>query len=105
MIEVARELDLLVADFGHVRERAFEVCFHQVADGVELDADLVDACAVRREPCAGTCDRHTNTSHHLEKLPPCSPAHSVRLTAHAFHSSLLFMASTAYPAARAVSAM
>src|SRR5712664_1222346 len=42
MIEVAGEFDFLVADGCDFGERALEVGFHGVANGVELDADTVD---------------------------------------------------------------
>ena len=42
MIEVAGEFHFLVAGGGYFREGAFEVGFHGVANGVELDADTVD---------------------------------------------------------------
>ena len=38
-LEVARELDFLVADAGNAGERPFEVLLHQRAHGVELHAD------------------------------------------------------------------
>src|SRR6266850_1572779 len=42
MIEVAGELHFFVADGGDFRDGAFEVGFHGVANGVELEADAVD---------------------------------------------------------------
>ena len=41
VIEVARELDFLVADFRHARERGLEVFLHFVPHGVELESDLL----------------------------------------------------------------
>ena len=97
MIEVAGELDLLVPDFGDAGERALEIRFHLIADGVELDPDLLEACAVCHAQCAGARNSNARRGQGLHELAPIS--------AHASHSSLLFMASTAYAAARAVNAM
>ena len=39
LVEESGELDLLVADLGHVRERRRDVLLHLVANRVELDPD------------------------------------------------------------------
>jgi len=89
MIVVAGELDLLVADLRDAGDGPLKIRFHLIAYGVQLQANLLqacavpEACAVRRAQCAGTRDG----GQCLYELPS--------ITAHAFHSSLLFIASTA----------
>src|SRR5438552_12599347 len=70
------ELDLFVADLGHVRERALEVFLHFVADGIELQAHLVETCGVRRAACAPARNRDARAGDRLDEFAPIHPASS-----------------------------
>src|SRR5713226_4819320 len=61
MIEVAGEFDFLVPGGSDFRDGAFEVGFHGVAHGVELEADAVNVMCVRSPGrlgggCESCCD-------------------------------------------------
>ena len=51
LVEVAGELDLLVAERRDLRQRAVEVLRHRVAHGVQLHAKPLDAVLLREEAC------------------------------------------------------
>ena len=86
MAEVAGELDFLVADLGHMGERAFKVLLEHRADGIELQADLLQ---VSRAMCGaqhtGIRDGDARGGQGLDELA----------TFKIFHSSFRFIASTA----------
>ena len=50
LVEVAGELDLLVAKGGDLGEGAVEVLGHRVADGIELHAEPLNAVRLREHP-------------------------------------------------------
>src|SRR6188768_3452746 len=54
-LEVPGELDFLVANRPHLRERALEVLLHVVADGVELHPETVDLRGVQAGTRDGGC--------------------------------------------------
>ena len=88
-IVVAGELHVRVADRGHLRECPVEIFLEQVANGVELQADMVHSgwsaaareCARARGHQAGA---HADCGHLVQKRPP---AYSFLLVALAHGSS------------------
>jgi hypothetical protein len=104
--EVPGELDLLVTGLCHASNCPFEVLLQHGTHRVELNPDLVQSSSAGCGPRGpGTGERQTDSRHGLNKRPSCSPAPRATLSPLVAHSSLRFIASTAYAAARAVSAM
>src|SRR2546421_4192610 len=84
--EIARELHFLVPDLRHACEGPFEIAFHLIPHGVELETDLVETTGgVRGAHCAGTCNRHASRGQRFDELA----------TFNVFHNSFRFIASTA----------
>src|SRR5437773_5254454 len=84
MIEVACELDLLVPDLRDVCERPFEICFHLIAYGVELNADFIEPSGAWCAGASGTRDRESSARHRLNEFTAFHPASS-RLQLVSFH--------------------
>ena len=76
LLEVARELDLLVPARGHARDRALDVFLHFLTHGVELQADALDMRA-RQARQAWQPGRHGRAAQQLEKT--AAIAHGSRL--------------------------
>ena len=94
VIEVSGELDLAIADPGHVRERALEILLHRIPDGVELDAD-------RAEPVLGGTGEQARERRGAEQAAGGGAEKATAVD----HRAFRFIWSTAWSTALAVSAM
>src|SRR5439155_15021744 len=104
--EVARELDFSIPGGGDSRDRALDILFHLVAHRVQLQPDAVQpGCGKRDARCGNPERRERGCAERLQQRPAIGGDASRIPHPASRHSSLRFMASTAYTAARAVSAM
>src|SRR5438477_7248024 len=84
--KVACKLDFLVSDLRNACEGPFEIVFHLIPHGVELETDLVETTGgMRGAHCAGTCNRPSSRGQRFDELA----------TFNVFHISFRFIASTA----------
>ncbi len=56
LVEVAGELDLLVAERRDLRQRPIEVLGHRIADGIQLHPEPLDAVRLRDDADRGGSD-------------------------------------------------
>ena len=87
VVEVAGELHLLVADLGHMGERAFKVLLEHGADGIQLQTDLLQVTRAMggAQRSSGESNGGARGGQRFDELA----------TFKIFHSSFRFIASTA----------
>src|SRR5258705_4977725 len=93
LVVVSRELDFRVSRACDCRQGALDVLRHQIADRIELNADLGNAVGGASGPTRGKHGARGERAHRPDEFAAVD------------HNSLRFIASTADAAARAVSAI